>query len=94
MIAVWVKAPIRRSTIAATILYLDAFYLSQLIFRFFFFLISFYVMIMENQIFVLDTLGQFGKFVKHAYMTSFLFLDKLKNNTLRNNCNFSLVFLE
>lgn len=94
MIAVWVKAPIRRSTIAATILYLGAFYLSQLIFRFFFFLISFYVMIMENQIFVLDTLGQFGKFVKHAYMTSFLFLDKLKNNTLRNNCNFSLVFLE
>lgn len=94
MIAVWVKAPIRRSTIAATILCLGTFYLSQLIFRFFFFLISFYVMIMENQIFVLDTLGQFGKFVKHAYVTSFLFLDKLKNNTLRNNCNFSLVFLE
>lgn len=73
MIAVWVKAPIRRSTIAANILYLGAFYLSQLIFRFVFFLISFYVMIMENQIFVLDTLGQFGKFVKHAYMTSFYF---------------------
>ena len=74
MIAVWVKASIRRSTIAATFLYLCAFYLSQLIFRFFF-LISFNAMIMENQIFCSRYAGSIWK-IRQTCLYDFILVSR------------------
>ena len=74
MIAVWVKASIRRSTIAAAFLYLCAFDLSQLIFGFFF-QISFYAMIMENQIFCSRYAGSIWK-IRQTCLSDFILVSR------------------
>ena len=64
----------KKITIAAAFLYLCAFYLSQLIFGFFF-QISFYAMIMENQIFCSRYAGSIWK-IRQTCLSDFILVSR------------------